>query len=286
MSFGAIFGVVAALAFVLALLALTVWGLKRLGLARLGGGPGARLPMEIVQRVSVGPKTSIAVVRVGETVMAVSVGDGGVRPLFEVSDGDRQAVLASSRIAAPHASGSVAQQAIDTVLTRRTTEGTAMPAPVPVVPIYTPPSPEPRRSVATPRQQALRSALVHDASARIDALLTPPDGSVPVTVSARLAPEGRGLAEFQSVLRMAMSGATRLACLALAVLLSAATVPAVAQGAPQAATPQAAVPQGATTQPAAPAVGASPTAAPQPAATTRPPLAPRVPSGPPARDTK
>ncbi|MCU0646616.1 MAG: flagellar type III secretion system pore protein FliP [Gemmatimonadaceae bacterium] len=356
MSLGAVFGVVAALAFVLALLALVVWGLKRLGLARLGGGPGARLPMEIVQRVSVGPKTAIAVVRVGETVMTVSVGEGGVRPLFPVSDADRDAVLASSRVPAPHASSASAQRTIDGMLSRRargtSAASSATSAPgAPGAPstvhgtatdtfattlhtvrqsdaevmrqFYVPPADAARAASAmpaTPRQQALRSALAHDATARMESVFTPADGSVPVTVSARIAPEARGLAEFQSVLRMALSGATRLAVLLCMFGVGASFAPIVAQAAaqpatapvsqpttapatpratpstalpsasqatvpaPAAATPAATRPAAAQPAVAAPSAPTTSTSAPAPGARTTP--APRVPSGPPARDTK
>lgn len=92
-------GVVAALAFVLGLGALCLWALKRWGTGALG--PRTRIPVEVVQRVALGPKTGLAVVRVGDKVMAVSVGDGEIRPLFEVSEADRQRVIATSTIPTP-----------------------------------------------------------------------------------------------------------------------------------------------------------------------------------------
>jgi flagellar biosynthetic protein FliP len=57
--------------------------------------------MEVVQRVALGPKMGLAVVRIGEKVVAVSIGDGGIQSLFELDEADRQRVLATSQIAVP-----------------------------------------------------------------------------------------------------------------------------------------------------------------------------------------
>lgn len=46
--------------------------------------------VDVLGRASVGPKQGVAVVRVGPQVMIVSVGDGGVRKLGELEDGDLQ----------------------------------------------------------------------------------------------------------------------------------------------------------------------------------------------------
>lgn len=92
-------GIVAALAFVLALGAFCVWALKKWGAGTLL--PRARVPVEIVQRIALGPKVGLAVVRVGEKVMAVSIGDGGVRTLFELDEADRLHILATSSVPTP-----------------------------------------------------------------------------------------------------------------------------------------------------------------------------------------
>lgn len=92
-------GVVSALAFVLGLGAVSLYAVNRWGRGLLRGSK--RLPMEVVQRIPLGPKTAMAVVRVGGKVMAVSVGEGGVRPLFELNEADRLQVLATSTV--PHA---------------------------------------------------------------------------------------------------------------------------------------------------------------------------------------
>lgn len=103
-------GVVAALAFVLGLGAVCLWALKRWGTGALTGRRH-RLPLEVVQRVALGPKAGLAVVRIGEKVVAVSVGEGEVRPLFELDEADRQRVIATSPIPTPLASSPAAAAA-------------------------------------------------------------------------------------------------------------------------------------------------------------------------------
>ena len=107
-------GILSALAFVLGLGALALWGLKRF--SNLGLSPRSRVPVEVVQRVSLGPKTGLAVVRVGEKVMAVSIGDGGIRPLFELDEADRQRVIDSSAVATPMQSSAEATAAFNRMM--------------------------------------------------------------------------------------------------------------------------------------------------------------------------
>lgn len=95
----AVLGIIAALAFVLGLGALCLWAVKRWGAGAFS--PRSRVAMEVVQRVALGPKMGLAVVRIGEKVVAVSVGDGGIQSLFELDEADRQRVLATSQIAVP-----------------------------------------------------------------------------------------------------------------------------------------------------------------------------------------
>ena len=80
MTFGSVLGVLLTLGFVLALLGVALKLLRRFAPTSTGG---TRLRMEIVQRLALGPKQGIAVVRVGERVVAVSVGEGGVHRLFD-----------------------------------------------------------------------------------------------------------------------------------------------------------------------------------------------------------
>ncbi len=108
-------GILAALVFVLGLIALTVWALKRVGGGALSGR--SRLQVEIVQRLPLGPKSGLAVVRVGEKVLAVSVGDGGVHTLFEVDEADRQRIVAGSELPMPMVSSATAHAAFTKSLT-------------------------------------------------------------------------------------------------------------------------------------------------------------------------
>lgn len=89
-------GILAALAFVLGLMALAVWALRRWGAG--GFRSRASLPVEVVQRLPLGPKSGLAVVRVGEKVLVVSHGEGGVHTLCDVDEADRQRVLAGSEL--------------------------------------------------------------------------------------------------------------------------------------------------------------------------------------------
>ena len=81
MTFGSVMGVLLTLGFVLALLGVALKLLRRFAPT---SSSGSSLRMEIVQRLALGPKQGIAVIRVGERVVAVSVGEGGVNRLFEM----------------------------------------------------------------------------------------------------------------------------------------------------------------------------------------------------------
>ncbi|HEY0969853.1 MAG TPA: flagellar biosynthetic protein FliO, partial [Gemmatimonadales bacterium] len=87
MSAGSLLGVIATLALVLGLMTAALRLLRRF--AASGGTGRGRLPMEVVQRVALGPRQGIAVVRIGERLLAVSLGEGGVRPLAELGDAER-----------------------------------------------------------------------------------------------------------------------------------------------------------------------------------------------------
>jgi len=75
-------GVLGVLALVLGLLLLALRYLKRF--APNGGANAGKVPLEVVQRLSLSPKQGIAIVRIGERLVAVSMGDGGVRALVEL----------------------------------------------------------------------------------------------------------------------------------------------------------------------------------------------------------
>ncbi|MDF1505258.1 flagellar biosynthetic protein FliO, partial [Roseisolibacter sp. H3M3-2] len=114
MTLSATLGVFVALGAVLALLVVVLRALKRFA-PHAGAGRG-RLPMEVVQRLPLGPRQSIAVVRVGERVLAVAMSEGGMQPLAELEGEDRAAVLAASTAPTPLASSPLALRGVTTAL--------------------------------------------------------------------------------------------------------------------------------------------------------------------------
>ncbi|MEO7085041.1 MAG: flagellar type III secretion system pore protein FliP [Gemmatimonadaceae bacterium] len=108
MTFGSIMGVLFTLGFVLALLGVALKLLRRFAPTST---TGARLRMEVVQRLALGPKQGIAVVRIGERLVAVSVGEGGIHQLFEMQESEvaqTATVTAPLRISTPAVSAPVA----------------------------------------------------------------------------------------------------------------------------------------------------------------------------------
>jgi len=85
-------GVLLTLGFVLALLGVALKLLRKFAPTST---TGAKLRMEIVQRLALGPKQGIAVIRVGERLVAVSVGDGGINRLFELEPEEITAIECS-----------------------------------------------------------------------------------------------------------------------------------------------------------------------------------------------
>jgi flagellar biosynthetic protein FliP len=78
-------GVCLTLALVLGLVALTMRVLRRVSAP--GGtllGKKGEVRLEIVQRIGLGPRQGIAIVRIADQLVAVSVGEGGVRPIVEI----------------------------------------------------------------------------------------------------------------------------------------------------------------------------------------------------------
>ena len=104
MSFGASLGVLLALVFVLVLLGIALKLLRRFAPGATGGR--GRLEMQIVQRLSLGPKQGIAVVRIGKRYMAVTVGDGGVNRLYQLESDEIAAIEAP--VVVPQAQGKLA----------------------------------------------------------------------------------------------------------------------------------------------------------------------------------
>ena len=94
MSLGAYTGIALALGLVLILLGLSLKLLQRLAPGSTRGK--VRIPMEVVQRLSIGPKQGVAVVRIGTRFIAVSIGEGGMRHLVELGDEEAAIIAASS----------------------------------------------------------------------------------------------------------------------------------------------------------------------------------------------
>jgi flagellar biosynthetic protein FliP len=82
-TFGSFVGLCLTLAVVLALMAVTLRLLRRVALSA-PAARGARIPLEVVHRLPLGPRQGLAIVRIGEQLVAVSVGEGGVRPILEL----------------------------------------------------------------------------------------------------------------------------------------------------------------------------------------------------------
>ena len=80
--FVSMLGALGALALVLGLLLIALRYLKRF--APGAGAGNGKMQLEIVQRLSLSPKQGIAVVKFGDRLIAVSMGDGGVHPLVEL----------------------------------------------------------------------------------------------------------------------------------------------------------------------------------------------------------
>ena len=95
MTFGSVMGVLLTLGFVLTLLGIALKLLRRFAPS---SATNARLRMEVVQRLALGPKQGIAVIRVGERLVAVSVGDGGINRLFELEESEVRAAAAAAVI--------------------------------------------------------------------------------------------------------------------------------------------------------------------------------------------
>jgi flagellar biogenesis protein FliO len=78
--------VMAMLALVLGAMGVAMRVLRKYAMAN-SSGKGV-VKMEIVQRLSLGQRQGIAVVRIGNRLLAVSMGDGGVHQVAELSEAD------------------------------------------------------------------------------------------------------------------------------------------------------------------------------------------------------
>ncbi len=99
MSASALLGVGLTLAMVLGLVTMTMRLLRRVTQGT-GAVRGAQ-SLQVVQRIPLGPRQGIAVVRIGGQTLAVSVGEGGVRTLAELDDVPETAPAAEPVAAGP-----------------------------------------------------------------------------------------------------------------------------------------------------------------------------------------
>ena len=219
--------VVAALAFVLGLGVLCIWALKKWGSGAIKGRQ--RLAVEVVQRVPLGPKTGLAVVRVGEKVMAISVGEGGIRTLFELDEADRQRVIATSPVPVAHASSAEASAAIAAI------------APAPVSgDLATVLGTKIGTAIGTKfgglLNQAMKAAPTTELASALTYPAPRPAAAMPATAAevpaflttARV--DSKADREFRALLNMSLNGATRIAVFAgLFVLMGASTLQAQGQ---------------------------------------------------------
>jgi flagellar biosynthetic protein FliP len=79
-----VLGVVAALAITLGLLALALQLIKRLQNPSGWGGRG--VPLQVLKRIAVGPRQGVALLRVADRVLVVSIAENGTRLLTELKD--------------------------------------------------------------------------------------------------------------------------------------------------------------------------------------------------------
>jgi flagellar biosynthesis protein FliP len=102
-TFSSLVGVALTLALVLGLLAVTLRVLRKVSQGSPLGRAKGGMHLEVVQRIALGPRQGIAVVRIGEQLVAVSVGEGGVRTIAELEGADATVpVAAPATVHAPH----------------------------------------------------------------------------------------------------------------------------------------------------------------------------------------
>ncbi|MEP6836193.1 MAG: flagellar type III secretion system pore protein FliP [Gemmatimonas sp.] len=234
--------ILSALAFVLGLVWVAVWFAKRYGV--VAARPRARVAVEVVQRISMGPKTGLAVVRVGEKVMAVSMGPEGLRALFELDESDRQRIVASSDapIAVPFSVATARALKVggSTASAERHTMERTVTNMLPKSVKYVLPT-----AVANMFQRETFSAPASFADTMASALQAN-------SVRATALPEEISASErdFRNMLNMTLSGATRLIVFVGIALLSvmSATTNASAQATPPVAPPPVTATPPSTTQ--------------------------------------
>lgn len=127
MSASSVITIFGTLAVVLALMGITLRVLRRYAVGA-GAGSGA-VRMEVVQRLTLGQRQGLAVVRIGTRVLAVSMGDGGVHPVAELDESDLVAPVAAEPTAARGVAAGPVAGLVGTAL--RTLSGRQAPTPPP-----------------------------------------------------------------------------------------------------------------------------------------------------------
>ena len=110
MTLSSLVGVALTLALVLGLLAMTMRLLRKVSQGSPLGRAAGAVSLEVVQRISLGPRQGIAIVRIADQLVAVSVGEGGVRAIIEI---DAVAAVATDASALDTASFAPAAPARD-----------------------------------------------------------------------------------------------------------------------------------------------------------------------------
>ena len=176
MNAGSMLSVALTLAVVLGLMGVALKLLRKYTLG--GGARNGEIKMEVLQRVTLGQRQGIAVVRIGTRVLAVSMGDGGVHPVAELDASDMTAVESTSDVAAQ----SVAKIA------------DSLRSMIPTLPT---------------RKATVSLDDMVDAAELADVIAPAPVKVAATTVAPKRISYIAPMEDFQAVLNMAMSGAVR-----------------------------------------------------------------------------
>ena len=243
-------GVLLALGIVLLVLGVGLRLVQRFVPSAVVGRPV--LQAQVVQRLSLSPRQGIAFVRAGTRVIAVSVGEGGVRRLFELDDEEAAELLASR-------DGAAAQNA------SRPARGSATSAQQ-VPAMARPGEATPRRGMQTDFRSALAAAMRSAAPASEVRSAAPAGASVPPAAAKRRLTLGWGIL----LILAALAGAAAIAPLLAQGATAASSPPGPAQRPPAqgVAAPTTRPTLPASPQPIAPAQATTPVQATTPAAGT------------------
>jgi flagellar biosynthetic protein FliP len=227
-----------------------VLGLVLLGAAALrrwksGGFGGVRRttpPMEIVHRLSLGPKQGLTLVRVGQRMYLAGTGEGVTITALPLDASERESLLGPAASAVVSLDAFAPPEAQPTRSSTSVRTAPRQPA-MPVVPMPRTPT-----TAITPRPTAPRQTIALDQAGDV-----------------RVAPTAPARRDLSDVLRTAMRTATTLAFAAMTVAAQTPTATAPRAAAPQTAQPPAVAATAATPQTAGAPGAATPGAATTPA---------------------